>query len=582
MTQMGENAGNIVRHKKQANQQLADQNDVLAHRVEQVRKNQLKKSVLECENELLRQQLERAQHHHTNINNRKNAAHFLENERAEVEKLRARKKYLENQKEELLHLRKEKAKHYQDLEIEYNQNQVKQRDLQSQNRKIKADILNKTQQIEDLKYKQNQLGISSHEQAELIKKHQEDSTYKRHQLKMLTDSLLTLDNDLIAKNVEEYTEFYKQKLLQSGTQDIENAKENEKRMLEEIQRLESELNHKKIERARILKEVDDIRHQLDESNEKEAKLTKGMKERKEQQEQNIRRLVQLRNDCINENSKINERIGQIMIDTRIVLAAIASVQIEINHYRALIGDNKEVVLQEVVPVDIETTEYRKKYQEKVSPIPAPRLTRDSSSSWTSRKSKSSKKSRRSISNVSPRDRRVVVSLTESRSSTTEIKPSRRRTISITSESEILQILETKKTNPSSSSSDFPSRSEKSSTHKIAEKFSVTSASKIPIPYSPQSSPYHHVDDVQEFRVVGDQAIRDTTDFESSETVEEKPAKQSSSRETRDTVKEWIHDPVNENIVEKDLSSASTYSSSSIEQVQDEISLTQSSIYTKCR
>ena len=30
----------------------------------------------------------------------------------------------------LLHLRKEKAKHYQDLEIEYNQNQVKQRDLQ--------------------------------------------------------------------------------------------------------------------------------------------------------------------------------------------------------------------------------------------------------------------------------------------------------------------------------------------------------------------------------------------------------------------------------------------------------------------
>lgn len=61
-----------------------------------------------------------------------------------------------------------------------------------------------------------------------------------------------------------------------------------------------------------------------------------MKERKEQQEQNIRRLVQLRNDCINENSKINERIGQIMIDTRIVLAAIASVQIEINHYRALI------------------------------------------------------------------------------------------------------------------------------------------------------------------------------------------------------------------------------------------------------
>ena len=56
--------------------------------------------------------------------------------------------------------------------------------------------------------------------------------------------------------MEEYTDFYKQKLLQSGTQDIENAKENEKRMLEEIQRLESELNHKKIERAKILQEVD--------------------------------------------------------------------------------------------------------------------------------------------------------------------------------------------------------------------------------------------------------------------------------------------------------------------------------------
>lgn len=242
-----------------------------------------------------------------------------------------------------------------------------------------------------------------------------------------------------------------------------------------------------------------------------------------------------------------------------------------------------MVLQEVVPVDIETTEYRIKYPEKISPVPAPRLTRDSSSSWTSRKSRSSKKSRRSISNVSPRDKRVVVSLTNSRSSTTEIKSSRRRTISITSESEILQILETKNTH-SSSSSDFPSRSEQSSTsnQKIAEKFSVTSASKIPIPYSSQTSPYHHVDDVQEFRVVGDQAIRDTTDYDSSETVEEKPAKQSTSRETRDTVKEWVHNPVNANTVEKAVSSASTFSSSSssIDQAQDEISLTQSSIYNE--
>lgn len=111
---------------------------------------------------------------------------------------------------------------------------------------------------------------------------------------------------------------------------------------------------------------------------------------------------------------------------------------------------------------------------------------------------------------------------------------------------------------------------------------MTSASKIPIPYSSQTSPYHHVDDVQEFRVVGDQAIRDTTDYDSSETVEEKPAKQSTSRETRDTVKEWVHNPVNANIVEKAVSSASTFSSSSssIDQAQDEISLTQSSIYNE--
>lgn len=331
----------VAKNKKYFTDELKSNNDVLTLKVEEHRLKQLRLEKLKLDQAKLRSALaaKKGDIFSADATDRRMAE---EDERRKqlVVQVAKLQKDLHYDKQENQRALDEWNKGKQ--EVHFEMTSYRDQIRQDTNDKKHKNVLLR-EEIARLRRAKAQMANRSVEHQEMIARAEREKREQEARLKAFIEQMTTMENGEIARNLDEYKRYYTKKLNQASKEELENLAREQAVMKAKCAQMERE-NLAMVERqAELVKEIDAMKLKIKAQKAREAELVKIIQEVYKSNNASTQEYTDMIERLQVERHKVNEEIQRLLLELRAVIANIAHLQSEINHYRILLNPNEIII-----------------------------------------------------------------------------------------------------------------------------------------------------------------------------------------------------------------------------------------------
>lgn len=199
------------------------------------------------------------------------------------------------------------------------------------------------EELARLKRVKAQMENRTDEHSSMVHRADEEKRAQEARVKDFIRQMYTMENGEIARNLDEYKKYYFRKLHENNKQELENLARERNVMAAKCMTMEKHNLDLVEKQAELVQEIDQMKKLIKMKRAKEEELLRIMKAVHKSNNESTQKYTDMIERLQVERHKINEEIQRLLIELRNVLASIAHLQTEINHYWILLNPHELIV-----------------------------------------------------------------------------------------------------------------------------------------------------------------------------------------------------------------------------------------------